>query len=112
VVALWALRAGLYLRPQLSHGTLKRPCSALQHTRKLLLFWMNAPPTICRKGSTAIKVALMVATPMILIDASVNIGRWLHEGSQVVEASDSTVPCQQMKDEYRVSQTDCRRGAD
>ena len=66
----------------------------------------------CRKGSIAIKVALMVAAPMILIDASVNIGRWLHEGSQVVEASDSTVPCQQMKDEYRVAQTDCRRGVD
>jgi hypothetical protein len=73
VVALWALRAGLYLRPRLSHGTLKRPCSALQHTKKLLLFWMNAPPTICRKGSTAIKVALMVAAPMILIDAAVNM---------------------------------------
>ncbi|MFA9442152.1 MAG: hypothetical protein ACERIG_01010 [Hyphomicrobium sp.] len=66
----------------------------------------------CRKGSIAIKVALMVAAPMILIDAAVNIGRWLHEGSQVVEASDSTVPCQQMKDEYRVAQTDCRRVAD
>ncbi len=66
----------------------------------------------CRKGSIAIKVALMVAAPMILIDSAVNIGRWLHEGSQAVAANDAAVPYQKMKDENRVAQTDCWRGAD
>ena len=65
-----------------------------------------------RKGSIAVKVALMVAAPMILIDAAIDIGRWLHESSQAVAANDAAVPCQQMKDENRVAQTDCWRGAD